>query len=90
MSDFEQGVEQVAALSKEVRELKSILDYFIAEFNVGNLQSIESAGGPMMFMESKYDIPMDDGKITLIKKSEYEIVGGLYVKKDEAGAGDSV
>lgn len=66
---------------EEARELKAILEYFIAEFNTGNLQAIDFMGGLMMFEDSKYDILIESGKISLIEKADYKIVGAKYVKK---------
>ena len=65
----------------EIRELKAILTFFIAEFNNGNLQAMEFSTGPLMFQDSVYDIPMKDGKIELIRKSDYDITENGYEKK---------
>jgi hypothetical protein len=57
-------------MKEKHRSLKAIMDYFIAQFNEGNLQVIDQHGQPngVAFGQYHYDFRMKDGKIELLEK----------------------
>jgi hypothetical protein len=58
-------------MKEKHRSLKAIMDYFIAQFNEGNLQVIDQQGGPegAAFGQYYYDFRIQNGKIELIEKT---------------------